>query len=129
MSKRIGVLLILVVVVMGTAVPAFTWDGHRGHGHRGYGYRGHSWGYRHYGYRRPSVVIVPRVVVPFGVTPFYPPVVVAPPPVYVQPAPQVYVQPPPPQPYWYYCDSAQGYYPYIQQCPGGWQQVTPTPPQ
>jgi hypothetical protein len=130
MSKRIGVLLMLVALIIGSAVPAFTWDGHRGYGHRGYGYRGHSHGgYRHYGYRRPSVVIVPRVVVPFGVPYVYPPAVVAPPPVYVQPSPQVYVQPPPPQPYWYYCDSAQGYYPYIQQCPGGWQQVTPTPPQ
>jgi hypothetical protein len=51
----------------------------------------------------------------------YPPVVVAPPPVVVQPVP------PPPQ-YWYYCDAAQAYYPYVQQCPGGWRQVLPTPP-
>jgi hypothetical protein len=113
---------------MGTAVPAFTWDGHRGYGHRGYGYRGHSYRSYGHGYRRPSVVIVPRFVVPFGVPYAYPPVVVAPPPVYVQPSPQVYVQPPP-QSYWYYCDSAQAYYPYIQQCPDGWRQVTPTPPQ
>jgi len=124
MSKRIGVLLIVVVLIIGSAVPAMTWDGHRGHGYRGYGYRG----YGYYGHRRGSVVIVPRIVVPFGVPYVYPPLVVGPPPVYVQPAPQVYVQPPP-QSYWYYCDSAQGYYPYIQQCPGGWRQVTPTPPQ
>jgi hypothetical protein len=119
MSKWIGVLLVLGALVIGTAVPAYAWYGHRGYGYRGYG---------HYSHRRPSVVIVPRVVVPFGVPYVYPPVVVAPPPVYVQPAPQVYVQPTP-QSYWYYCDSAQNYYPYIQQCPGGWRQVTPTPPQ
>jgi hypothetical protein len=119
MSKRSGVLLVLVALIIGTAVPAFAWYGYRGYGYRGYG---------HYGYRSPSVVVVPRVVVPFGVAPYYPPVVVSPPPVYVQPSPQVYVQPPP-QPSWYYCDSAQGYYPYIKQCPGGWRQVTPTPPQ
>lgn len=35
--------------------------------------------------------------------------------------------PPPPTPYWYYCDSAQGYYPYVPTCPGGWRQVPATP--
>ena len=29
---------------------------------------------------------------------------------------------------WYYCQNAKGYYPYIKQCPGGWQQVDPKPP-
>ncbi len=54
--------------------------------------------------------------------PYYysPPVVVQQPPVYVQPTP-------PPQTYWYHCQNPQGYYPYVQQCPGGWTQVTPTP--
>jgi hypothetical protein len=57
---------------------------------------------------------------------YYPPVVVAPPPaVYVQPsAPDAVPQ----QEYWYYCDDPQGYYPYVQQCPGGWRPVTPTSP-
>lgn len=123
MSKRIGAPLILVALIVGSTVPAYAWKGYRGYGYRGYGYRG----YGHYGYKRPSVVIVPRVVVPFGLPYLYSPVVVAPPPVYVQPSPQVYVQPPPPQPYWYYCDSARAYYPYVHQCPGGWRQVTPTP--
>ena len=30
--------------------------------------------------------------------------------------------------YWYYCPSAQNYYPYVTQCPVGWQQVPATPP-
>lgn len=30
--------------------------------------------------------------------------------------------------YWYYCTNPQGYYPYVVQCPGGWQQVKPQPP-
>jgi hypothetical protein len=119
MSKRLGVLLMLLALVVGSAVPAYAW-----YGYRGYGYRGHG----HRGFRRPSVVIVPRVVVPFGVPFAYTPVVVAPAPVYVQPWPRVFVQPPPPQAYWHYCDSAQGYYPYVQQCPGGWRQVSPEPP-
>ncbi len=42
------------------------------------------------------------------------------PPVYGQPETQ-------PQYYWYYCQDPQGYYPYVQQCPGGWQTVVPPP--
>jgi hypothetical protein len=118
MSKWIGVLLIAAALSIASAMPAYAWHGYRGHGYRSYGY---------HGYKRPSVVVVPRIVVPFGVPYHYSPLVVAPPPVYVQPAPQVYVQPPPPQPYWYYCDNPPGYYPYVPQCPGGWRQVTPTP--
>ena len=73
---------------------------------------------------------------------YYPPVVVAPPapPVYieqsVQPAYPQYSQPvPPPVPQaapvstqWYYCPDSQSYYPYVKQCPAGWQQVTPQTP-
>lgn len=29
--------------------------------------------------------------------------------------------------WWYYCDSAKGYYPYVKECPAGWQRVPPTP--
>ena len=29
--------------------------------------------------------------------------------------------------YWYYCASAQNYYPYVTQCPMGWEQVPATP--
>jgi len=28
---------------------------------------------------------------------------------------------------WYYCADPQGYYPYVEQCPGGWQAVPPRP--
>ena len=31
--------------------------------------------------------------------------------------------------YWYYCRDPQGYYPYVESCPGGWTRVVPTPPQ
>jgi hypothetical protein len=119
MSKRMGMFVLLAALVAGSVVPVDAGYGRRGYGYRGYGF---------YGYRRPSVVIVPRVVVPFGVPYAYAPAVVAPAPVYVPPAPQVYIQPPPPQPYWYYCENPQGYYPYVAQCSGGWRQVLPTPP-
>lgn len=88
---------------------------------------------------------------PYPYSPYaYPyPYVVSPPPVIVtQPQPQVYIEqgsdsstPPaqvsPPaasagnnngQAYWYFCEQANGYYPYIKDCPAGWKQVSPTPP-
>jgi hypothetical protein len=35
----------------------------------------------------------------------------------------------PPRPsYWYYCPSSNAYYPYVKDCPEGWQQVAPQPP-
>jgi hypothetical protein len=75
----------------------------------------------------------------FGVDPFfwdpfwfpspYPAYTYAP-PLVIQPESQVYMQQPssPAAPtYWYYCDDAKAYYPYTQQCPGGWLKVLPTP--
>lgn len=29
--------------------------------------------------------------------------------------------------YWYYCGASKGYYPYVKECPGGWQKVLPHP--
>jgi hypothetical protein len=49
--------------------------------------------------------------------PDYPPYA---PPAYVPPQTE-------PQYFWYYCQNPPGYYPYIQQCPGGWQTVVPPP--
>jgi hypothetical protein len=56
-----------------------------------------------------------------------------------RPASQVYIeQPAAPAPaapvaaapvnYWYYCAAAKGYYPYVKECPSGWQKVSPQPP-
>ena len=30
--------------------------------------------------------------------------------------------------YWYYCPDSQTYYPYVKECAGAWQRVSPTPP-
>lgn len=73
---------------------------------------------------------------PWHPWPYY---VYAPPPVYVAPS-VVQVQPPvyverhdPPvtdqQGWWYFCDKANGYYPYVKECPGGWRKVPPVPQQ
>ena len=53
-----------------------------------------------------------------------------PPAVYYPPPPPVYVEreEPAQQPvWWYWCPSAKGYYPYVKECPGGWQRVAPQP--
>ncbi len=54
------------------------------------------------------------------------------PTVVVEPAPPAAVvnepsAPPPPQ-YWYYCPGSRSYYPYVSECPGGWQKVPASPP-
>jgi hypothetical protein len=84
--------------------------------------------------RPPSVVRPPFL----GRHPFFfgsglvvPPPVVAVPSTYVYTyATPVYVPYPaygPSQPqYWAYCRSAQGYYPYVPECLGGWLPVLPT---
>jgi hypothetical protein len=57
----------------------------------------------------------------------YPPVVVAPsgPTTYIE---QAVETPPPAEAYWYYCQDSKTYYPYVKECPGGWQRVAPQPP-
>lgn len=55
-----------------------------------------------------------------------PPVVVAPQtngPAPAQAQPQQATQ------FWYYCNSAKGYYPYVPSCPEGWKTVPAQPPQ
>src|SRR4051812_4489778 len=91
-----------------------------GHGHSRV-FLGFNFGYPGYYYPAPYY----PAYYPY---PYYPaPVVVqqAPPAVYterqdVAPAPET-------QSYWYYCAATRGYYPYVKECPGGWQKVAPTP--
>jgi hypothetical protein len=35
---------------------------------------------------------------------------------------------PAPTNFWYYCGASKAYYPYVKECPGGWQKVLPQPP-
>jgi hypothetical protein len=69
----------------------------------------------------PPLYYYPRVYV-------YPPgVVVGPPLVYVEQA-QTWAAAERVDHHWYYCPEAKGYYPYVRECPGGWQRVAPRPP-
>lgn len=73
--------------------------------------------------------------VPLGYVPYYRPYLYPPyyyPPVYqAPPAPPVYIEPPSAPAYdaqgWYYCASADRYYPEVGACPEGWQRVSPYP--
>lgn len=88
----------------------------------------HYWGghryYPHYGAR---VFIGPGPFYdpfwyPYGWPYYAPPVVTVPatPPTYIEQVPA-----PAASGYWYWCNDPQGYYPTVQQCPGGWQPVQP----
>jgi hypothetical protein len=34
-------------------------------------------------------------------------------------------EPAPAQVWWYWCNDSRAYYPYVKECPGGWQRVAP----
>jgi hypothetical protein len=114
-----------------------------GHGGWGGGWRGGSrvgvyigapigFNYGYYPY--------PYYGAPYYGSPYYAPVPVYYPP--VQSAPITYteradnpqtsaprnVSPDTHESWWYYCVDAKAYYPYVNQCPGGWQRVAPQPP-
>jgi len=106
--------------------------GGHGGGHSGH-FASHFVGGSHFSPQfRTSVFIGATLAAPFYY--YYPP------PYYYYPDPAVgpsaptYVEQysgqiaPPQSSYWYYCSSSNAYYPYVRDCPGGWQQVAPRPP-
>lgn len=121
--------LIIAVLLLGAAGVGNAWAD-RGHHRSHFGIMiGPYWGPSYYS---PFPYYYP----PYSpYSPYYnPPVVIE------RPAPQVYIEqlpapaaPPaaavaPPVNYWYYCAAANGYYPYVKECRGGWQKVLPQPP-
>lgn len=134
LPKLIGA---LVLILSGTLASGAAMAQHRGHGYV-HGHGGHVrvgislgipiFGYGYYPapyYRYPAYV--------------YPaPVYAYPAAVVVSSAPPVYVErgaaqaaPAPAQAqgdWWYYCAASNAYYPYVAQCPSGWQRVPALPP-
>lgn len=101
---------LFALLLLGAAGAGNAWADHRSHLHFGI-VIGPAWGPWYY----PPP--------PYYYPPYYPPVVIErAPPVYVQQQPA-----PAPENYWYYCAAAKGYYPYVKECPGGWQKVSPQP--
>jgi hypothetical protein len=129
-QKWVGILVMVVgLVLLGADFGHTDRGGHGDRGHKGHGFRGHHHRHHHHHHRFHHRHRGPRVGIGIGLGlgtfwgpdwPYYayPPVVVAPPPVVVQPSPPHY---------WYYCDSAKAYYPYVAQCPSGWRAVSPAP--
>lgn len=122
-----GVVLLAGISISGSALAdrGYRHDDGRGYGH-GRGEVGIGF---YFGSPYPAPYYPSPYYYPY---PYYPPVMTVPvpaqPPVYIeQDSPQ---QAPVPQAsnYWYHCDNPNGYYPYIKECPGGWQKVVPTPP-
>lgn len=109
-----GILLLAGLSASGSAYA----DGGHWHGH------GHS----HFGLGLYFGAPYPYYPYPYYTYPYYPPVVGVP----VPAQPPVYIERgdagPGPGGYWYHCTDPEGYYPYIQDCPGGWDRVRPTPP-
>jgi hypothetical protein len=72
----------------------------------------------------------PPAYFPRYYSPYYPPYY---PPVVVPPSPSVYIEQgssqtaPAPSNWWYYCADSNAYYPYVKECPAGWQRVAPLP--
>jgi hypothetical protein len=124
--------LALVAVLFGAmAVQSAQAFGGRGHGHSGVRF-GVFVGAPLLTYSLYRPYYAPYYYYP---PPYYPPVVVGPaaPTEYVeqsqaQPAPRSSPQAAPQTSWWYYCAESKTYYPYVQQCPAGWQQVAPQPP-
>ena len=149
--KRIGKVMILVflaVCVVAWSSPSTAKPGHRAHGygkHSRYGYRSHKfYGYRGgHRFRHRSRFFVGGSIVfgpwypyyywppyPSYYGPRYPYSYYPAPPVVIQQQPSVNVEPESqPSDYWYYCEDAQAYYPYVKECSDGWMKVVPeTPP-
>lgn len=107
------------------------WHYHgRGRYHRGGYSRG---GY----YPRSSVAIYGSFWLPLGY-PYYgwpyaypyagwPYYGYAPPVTVVEPIPEAAITAQPPAPSWYYCPESKAYYPYVTECPRGWENVPATP--
>jgi hypothetical protein len=110
--------LVIALLLLGTAGVGSAWADH-GRAHFGV-FIGPAWGPVYY---PPPYYYYP---------PYYPQVVIerpAPPQVYIEQSPAVAAPAPAPQTnYWYYCSATKAYYPYVRECPSGWQRVSPQPP-
>lgn len=136
------VTLTLLVVFLGAMVSgsvlARNQGGHSGGGHSGAHHSGghHSGGHHIRGSHAGFGVIAVSSAVWYYSPPYYYPPYYGPWPAVAPSSPPVYIEqgqaeptpaPEESQAYWYYCPDAKSYYPYVKQCPGGWQRAVPQP--
>ena len=116
-------------------------DGSSRGGHKGSYYRGG--GHRHSYYRSGVDVVIggsfwgppwyyPPYYYPSYYSPYYYPYSYAP-VVEIPSSPPVYIERSRPDSsalpnLWFYCPESKTYYPYVKECPGGWQTVPAKPP-
>jgi hypothetical protein len=118
--------LLLIATAIGLSVGTAWADRGHGFGHEhGIEHRHeHGEWHRHLGiiYLGPTFVDPGYMFPPLVATP-------QPPPTYIERAdgspPEAAASP---SRYWYYCEAAAAYYPYVKECPGGWKTVLPQPP-
>lgn len=119
MKRTFATLLagLLLATALPSSVMARDDDRHHGHDRHGYDRRGFDHG--HDRHRHPSnssalgwgLAGLTAGAIVFSMSAPRPPIVVTPTPVR------------PPGRMWYYCDAYAAYYPYVDQCPGGWRAV------
>lgn len=122
-SKVVSVSLLLFLVAVVSSPAMAQYRGH-GYGHGGGVRWGISIGVPLYGlgyypgyYPYPYAYPAPAYAYP------------APPAAYVeQGVPQAAPAPAQPQGDWFYCADSKTYYPYVRECPAGWQRVPSMPP-
>jgi len=122
MSRAVVVSLLALSLLIVPTVPSVA-GGHGGGGHGGHGFHGHHGLHGHF-HGHGVIVAGPWWGPWWGYPPYYYPPYYYPPQVVVEPAP-VIVGDQPPQSYWYYCPSAQAYYPTVPTCPEAWIKVPP----
>ena len=114
------------------------YGGHVGHGHSHF--KGHHHhGHHHHGHHHGTTFVVGfGFAYPWSWYGYYPPPYYYPGYYYPQPVaypaePVTYVEQSAPaqtEPagWWYYCETSRTYYPYVRECPNGWQRVPALPP-
>lgn len=136
-STRTAGVLALAFLGMLAGGPALAQHHGHGHGHGGGVRFGISIGmpiytpayYRvpYYAYPAPAYVYPGAAYVYPAPAYSYPATAIASPsPVYVERA-TVTTAPAQAQPDWYYCNASNSYYPYVTDCPSGWQRVQAQP--
>jgi hypothetical protein len=118
----------------GHASGSRVYGGYVGHGHS------HYKGYHHHGHHHSTTFVGVGFgfAYPWSWYGYYPPPYYYPHYYYPQPVaypaePVMYVEqgaPAPAEPagWWYYCEASGTYYPYVRECPSGWQRVPAVPP-
>lgn len=141
----------VIIFVLALLASSIAWAHQPVHGHHGgFPHHGYHHGYHGHAHSRGRVDIIigaplpppwPYRAYPYRAYPYYPyyyarqPVYTYPPAIVAPAGPPVYIQRgdiqgslQQPQSYWHYCNNPQGYYPYVSNCPSGWQQVPAQPP-